>query len=140
MMMAQVLTITSVARWTGLRPSAIRYYESLGLLPAPTRVGGRRRYDAEVLSRLALITSARCMGFGLAQIGELLHGFAPDIPAAERWHVLAARQLRAVESQLVRVESMKQQLEAVLRCECLTLDACARAFHARTCPDEPAAH
>ncbi|MGN6810513.1 MAG: MerR family DNA-binding transcriptional regulator, partial [Thermomicrobiales bacterium] len=40
------LTISAVARQAGLRPSALRYYEAAGLLPAPARVSGRRRYDA----------------------------------------------------------------------------------------------
>src|SRR3954470_6165446 len=53
------LAIGDVSRIAGLRPSAIRYYESLGLLPKPRREGGQRRYDADVLEWLSLIALAR---------------------------------------------------------------------------------
>jgi DNA-binding transcriptional MerR regulator len=48
-----------VARISGKAPSAIRYYESIGLLPEPTRVGGRRRYPGEVVRALAVIDTAQ---------------------------------------------------------------------------------
>jgi MerR family redox-sensitive transcriptional activator SoxR len=53
------LRIGEVARRTGLAPSAIRYYESLGLIPKPAYDGGKRRYDANVLEWLSLIALAR---------------------------------------------------------------------------------
>jgi len=134
--MANALTITAVARRTGLRTSAIRYYESVGLLPAADRVSGRRRYGPDILPRLALIAAGRQMGFTIAEIGVLMYGFDPDTPAAERWQALAARKLVEVEALIARAESMKQLLGSALRCQCLTLDACARAFQARTCRAE----
>ncbi len=126
--MATGLLIGAVARRAGLRPSAIRYYESMGLLPAPARAGGRRRYDDDVLPRLALIAAAQQMGFTVAEIGTLLHGFSPDTPASARWRVLAAQKLPEVEALIARAEGMKRLLEEALTCGCLTLDACARAL------------
>src|SRR5262249_53920342 len=69
-----MLSIGAVARQAGLRPSAIRYYERLGLLPAPGRVGGRRRYGPDVLTRLAVISFARASGFTLREVRRLLGG------------------------------------------------------------------
>jgi predicted site-specific integrase-resolvase len=57
--MSALLTIGEVAWATGIKASAIRYYEEAGLLPEPERVGGKRRYDEEVLRRLALIRGAK---------------------------------------------------------------------------------
>ncbi len=122
------LTISAVARQAGLRPSAIRYYESAELLPLPRRVSGRRRYSHEVLPRLALIAAAQRMGFTIAEIRTLLHGFSPDTPASARWQVLAAQKLPEVEALIARAQAMKALLEEALQCGCLTLDACARAF------------
>ncbi len=130
------LTITAVARRAGLRTSAIRYYESVGLLPTPGRVSGRRRYDPDVLPRLALIAAAQQMGFTIAEIGTLMHGFDADTPASARWQVLAAKKLIEVEALIARAEGMKQLLGEALRCGCLTLDACARALQAKTCSAE----
>src|SRR5579871_2568976 len=126
--MATDLSIGAVARRAGVRPSALRYYESLGLLPAPARVSGRRRYDADVLPRLTLIAAAQQMGFTVAEIGTLLHGFSPDTPASARWRVLVAQKLPEVEALIRRAQGMKRLLEEALTCGCLTLDACARAL------------
>ena len=57
------LTISQVARQIRLRPSAIRYYERIGLLPRAERLSGQRRYDDSVLYRLAIIQRARQLGF-----------------------------------------------------------------------------
>jgi MerR family redox-sensitive transcriptional activator SoxR len=122
------LTIGAVARRSGLRASALRYYESVGLLPAPPRVNGERRYDAAVLERLAVIRMAQEAGFTIAEIRTLLHGFAPDTPPLTRWHALATRKLPEVEALIARAEGMKRILEAGLRCACPTLEECARAL------------
>jgi len=57
------VTIGSLARQAGVRPSAIRYYERLGLLPPPPRHGGRRSYDSDAVARLALVQFALATGF-----------------------------------------------------------------------------
>lgn len=59
------LTISQVARQVGLQPSAIRYYEQIGILLSAQRIGGMRRYDTTVLRRLAVIQRARQTGFTL---------------------------------------------------------------------------
>src|SRR5579871_3123297 len=119
------LTISAVARRAGVRPSTLRYYESVGLLPPPQRVSGRRRYDPAVLVRLTLIAVAQRMGFTIAEIKTLCDGFAPDTPASTRWKVLAAQKLPEVEAHIARAQGMKALLEEAQRCGCLTLDACA---------------
>lgn len=129
--MTATLSIGALARQAGLRPSAIRYYESVGLLPAPERVSGRRRYDPAVLARLALIAAAQQMGFTVAEIKTLMYGFSPATPASARWQALAARKLPEVEALIARAEGMKRLLEQALRCGCLTLDDCARQL--RSC-------
>jgi MerR family redox-sensitive transcriptional activator SoxR len=73
-----------VARRVGIRTSALRYYERVGLLPAPRRVSGRRRYDESTVQMLRLIQLAQGAGFTVAEIQTLLHGFAPDTPPAAR--------------------------------------------------------
>ena len=78
------MSIGEVARHARVQPSAIRYYESLGLLPVPPRTGGKRRYDESVLDWLALVTLARQAGFTIAEIRELLAGFEPDTLPAVR--------------------------------------------------------
>jgi MerR family redox-sensitive transcriptional activator SoxR len=119
-------TIGEVARRAGIRPSAIRYYESVGLLPAPQRVSGSRRYDASVLQRLALIHLAQEAGFSVAEMRTLFTGFAKDTPASQRWHALAQEKLAEVDAWIKRAQGMKRLLEeCLLQCRCLTLEECA---------------
>ena len=68
------LSIGEVARRTGLRASALRYYEESGLLPAPTRVKGRRVYDAQVIRRIDGLRFAQEAGFTLKEIKALFQG------------------------------------------------------------------
>ena len=124
------LTIGVVAQRAGLRPSALRYYEDEGLLPAPARPNGRRRYDPDVFERLATIRLAQAAGFTVAEIRTFLHGFAPDTPPPDRWQKLAAHKLPAVDAQIARLQGMRAILEAGLRCECLALAECARLLDA----------
>ena len=58
-------SIGEVARRVGLSTSALRYYESVGLLPTPERSSGRRVYDQDALDRLAMIDVAQRAGFTL---------------------------------------------------------------------------
>jgi MerR family transcriptional regulator, redox-sensitive transcriptional activator SoxR len=126
------LTITQVAQRAGIRPSAIRYYESVGLLPVPARVNGRRRYDESIARRLTIIAAAQGMSFTIAEIAILVHGFSSDTPASARWHALAGEKRAAIDALIQRAEGMKRMLEAVSHCDCATLDACAEALAART--------
>src|SRR5688572_23189374 len=102
--MTEELTIGEVARRAGIRTSAIRYYEDVGLLPAPPRVSGHRRYDPSVVQRLAVLHLAQEAGFTIAEIRVLFNGFAPDTPPAERWEALARRKLDEVDVLIQRAQ------------------------------------
>ena len=118
------ITIGEVAKQAGIQASALRYYESIGLIPAPSRVNGRRQFDAAVLQRLAVIQLAKNAGFTIAEIQTLLHGFEPDTPPSARWRALAVEKLSEVDALIRRAEAMKQLLQAGLDCGCLRFEDC----------------
>ena len=122
------MSIGEVAGRAGVRPSALRYYERIGLLPAPERENGRRRYGGEVLrdvlDRLAVVRVAQQAGFKISEIRMLLDGFSDDTPPSERWRALAREKLTEVEALAERALGMKRLLERGLRCECLRLEDC----------------
>ena len=69
------LTISQVARMTGVNAKAIRYYESIGLLPPPLRGANHyRRYSMADINRLILLRRIRCLGVPLAEAQSLLIG------------------------------------------------------------------
>lgn len=120
------LSIGVVARRSGLRVSAIRYYESAGLIEAPRRVSGRRVYDANVFESIALIHLAQEAGFTVAEIRQLLSGFDRATPASARWQALARRKLADVVERIEQAQRMKHLLECLLRCRCETLGQCVQ--------------
>lgn len=134
--MIEELTIGEVAQRAGIRPSALRYYESAGVLPPPRREHGRRRYDASVLQRLAVVAVAQEAGLTVAEIRELFHGFAAETPASARWQALAEQKLIQVEALITRAEGMKRLLEQMVGCGCLSLDECGRLLLGRAPHDD----
>ena len=122
--MAKDLAISDVARVFGLRTSAIRYYEQIGILPAPARKNGQRRYDDSVLFRLAVVQRARETGFTLEEIRELFFGFSPGTPPPKRWHQLSERKIAELRERMKRLKTMETLLKRVETCRCDVLDEC----------------
>lgn len=121
------ITIGQLARQAGVRPSALRYYESIGVLPTPRRVNGQRRYDASTLHRLRVIQLAQRAGFSIAEIQTLLGDFAPETTPAERWRPLAEHKIAEIEALIARAHEMKRILHTLLTCGCVNLEQCGVA-------------
>jgi MerR family transcriptional regulator, redox-sensitive transcriptional activator SoxR len=123
----ETLGIGEVARRTGMAQSAIRYYESAGLLSGPARSGGGwRAFPPEVVDQLKVIRLARELGFSLDDIRTLLNGFSADTPPSVRWQQLAQRKLPDVDVLIQRATAMKRLLEKGLRCDCVSIEDCIR--------------
>ena len=122
--MAGDLAISDVARVFGLRTSAIRYYEQIGILPPPMRKNGQRRYDNSALFRLAVVQRARETGFTLEEIRELFFGFPPGTPPPKRWHQLSQRKIAELRDRMKRLKLMETLLKRVEDCCCDALDEC----------------
>lgn len=118
------LTISEIARQAGIRTSAIRYYESIGLLPLPQRVSGQRRYHPDILRRLAFIQTAQAVGFSIAEMQTILNEINGDAPLSARWQSLAKHKMTEVNLLMQRAQHMKQMLEQGLHCHCTDLDQC----------------
>jgi MerR family transcriptional regulator, redox-sensitive transcriptional activator SoxR len=110
------LPIGELAKRAGLATSAIRYYESIGLLPEPYRVSGQRRYGDETLKRLEFIVAAQHAGFTLREITELAGDF--NVSA------LAQRKLPEVKAELKQARERKRWLDAASECDCGSPDEC----------------
>src|ERR1700758_677554 len=76
------LTIGEVSRRAGVAATTLRYYEQIGLIPAPARLGGQRRYDGSVLTRLEVIRLCKSAGVALEEIQALFAAAAPGRPAS----------------------------------------------------------
>ena len=118
------LTISEVAKRAGIRASAIRYYESIQLLPQPQRIGGRRRYNPDVLRRISFIQVAQAAGLTIAEIQTLINELDNDMPLSERWQALAHQKLVEVDALMRKVQGMKMILVNGLNCRCSNLEEC----------------
>ena len=124
LMSSENLGIGEVARLSGKAPSAIRYYESIGLLPEPARVSGRRRYPGEVVRALAVIETAQRAGLALDDIQLLLHASEEDANAVEQLRRVAERRLPVLREAIARAELVREWLEQAAECCCPTLETC----------------
>ena len=121
---AEDLAISDVACVFGLRTSAIRYYEQIGILPPAMRKNGQRRCNNTVLFRLAVVQRARETGFTLEEIRELFFGFPPGTPPPKRWHDLSQRKIAELRVRMKRLKLMETLLKRVENCHCDALDEC----------------
>lgn len=127
--MAAHLTIGEVARRAGVAPTALRYYEKLGLLPAPERIGGRRRYDEAIL-RLEVIRLCKAAGFSLDEIAVLMDDDTPGRPVAR---ALAEAKLAEIDAQIASLARARSIVEWGMQCTCPSIDECTCGIH-RTVP------
>ena len=111
------LSIGEVARRSGLRTSAIRYYEKIGLLPQAPRRGYQRRYDPLILERLAIFRFAQYVGLRLTEIKRLLND-VPGRPPPERWRQLAKERLSQVDSLMSNAQAIRGLLQMTLDHKC----------------------
>jgi MerR family redox-sensitive transcriptional activator SoxR len=117
--MAQ-FTISEVARQVGLRASAIRYYEQMGILPPARRTSGQRRYGLGTVHQLAVLRRAQEVGFTLDEIRQLFSGFR-----STQWRKLAERKQIELDEQMGRIQTMKDVLNRLREnCRCETVQQC----------------
>lgn len=122
--MVDEMTISEVAKRVGVRASTLRYYESVGLISSPKRVGGKRRYDASVLKQLAIIQLTKQSGFTVTQMQTLLSHEQSDTTALEHRRKLARQKLTEVEILMNQMSQMKQLLEKWLHSGYVKLEDC----------------
>jgi MerR family redox-sensitive transcriptional activator SoxR len=115
--------IGELARLTGLRTSAIRYYEAERLLAAPPRVAGRRDYGEDARERLELVLAAQRAGFSLREIRELVAA-ADGRAMSIAWHARAHDKLEQLDRDLERIASTRRFLHEILACGCDTRAGC----------------
>jgi MerR family redox-sensitive transcriptional activator SoxR len=120
------LTIGEVAARSGVAPSALRFYESLGLIASTRTNGNQRRYDRAVLRRIAFIQAGRAAGVSLEQIGEVLatlpRGRAPN---RRDWERLSRRWRDDLDQRIETLQALRDRLTSCIGCGCLSLRRCA---------------
>jgi MerR family redox-sensitive transcriptional activator SoxR len=120
------LTIGQLAERAGVATSAIRFYESRGLVSSARTTGNQRRYEQSTLRRIAFIRTAQRVGLSLDEIAEAL-GTLPDGRALTKadWHRLSTAWRPRLDEQIERIERLRDRLDSCIGCGCLSLRTCA---------------
>jgi MerR family redox-sensitive transcriptional activator SoxR len=118
------LKIGQIARQAGVATSAIRYYERIGLLPAPERKAGRRVYTEQAVDRLAVIAYARACGFRLDEVRALFEPAEAGQRSAGLWTPLAQAKIAELLDREAELRAMRKLLENALACRCLGFEEC----------------
>jgi MerR family transcriptional regulator, redox-sensitive transcriptional activator SoxR len=121
-----LLTVSDVATRSGFAPSALRFYESVGLIDAQRTSGGQRRYERNVLRRLAFIRAGRNVGLGLDEISDALATLpAGRPPTRADWSRLSRSWRSRLDDQIAALTALRDGLESCIGCGCLSLKRCA---------------
>jgi DNA-binding transcriptional MerR regulator len=124
--MAPSLTIGELARRVDVAATTLRYYERIGLIQSPARVGGQRRYDYSIVARLDVIRLCKAAGFGLDEIQML---FADDSPGRPASRALAETKLVEIDARIAELQRAREIIEWGMRCACPSIDDCTCGIH-----------
>src|SRR3981081_4542213 len=126
--MADVLTITEVARRSGVASSALPFYKALGLIRSERAGSGHRRYQRAALRRIAFIVFAQKMGLSLDEVSVELAKL-PDnrVPHRADWGRLSGSWTRKIDESIAELERLRAGLTQCIGCGCLSLKLCQLA-------------
>lgn len=120
------LTIGQLSERSGVATSALRYYESRGLIASERTTGNQRRYRQAMLRRVAFIRSAQRVGLTLDEVEEALATLPEGrTPTKADWARLSRGWRPRIEEQIERLERLRDKLDGCIGCGCLSLRTCA---------------
>jgi MerR family redox-sensitive transcriptional activator SoxR len=125
-MEGESLTIGMLSERSGVRTSALRFYEAEGLIHATRSAAGQRRYTRETLRRVSFIRVAQQVGLTLDEIRDALASL-PDkrTPNQRDWHRLSTSWRPRIDAQIAMLERLRDRLDSCIGCGCLSLKVCS---------------
>ena len=131
----ETLSIGRLAERSGVSVSAIRFYESEGLIRSSRNAGGQRRFERGAIRRLAFVRITQGLGFPLAEIRAALATLPEErTPTKRDWERLARRFDAELERRIETLTRLRETLSGCIGCGCLSLERC-RLYN----PDDRAA-
>ena len=126
--MSGLLTISEVARRSGVAASALRFYEERGLVKSERAGSGHRRYPRAVLRRIAFIVFAQRMGLTLEEVGAELAKLPENrVPERTDWAKIYASWTKRIDERIAELERLRAGLTRCIGCGCLSLQDCQLA-------------
>jgi MerR family redox-sensitive transcriptional activator SoxR len=121
-----LLSIGELARRTGLSVSAIRFYETKGLVKPLRTSGAQRRFPRSDIRRLSFALIAQQLGLSLEEIARALAGLPQGrAPSRQDWARISGQVRAALDTRIALLERTRENLDGCIGCGCLSLDRCA---------------
>jgi MerR family redox-sensitive transcriptional activator SoxR len=120
------LSIGAVAERTGLAVSAIRFYESIGLVSSERASSGHRRFRRSAMRRLSFVRICQRLGYSLDDIKAQLESLPNERTPTERdWNRMATGFADEIDQRIADLTLLRSKLDGCIGCGCLSLDSCA---------------
>jgi MerR family redox-sensitive transcriptional activator SoxR len=120
------LTIGELSHRSGVAASALRFYETVGLVDSERTLGNQRRYARHMIRRVAFIRAAQRVGLSLEEIQSALSSL-PDgrTPTKSDWQRVSRAWTARIDRQIADLEQLKRKLTGCIGCGCLSLRTCS---------------
>ena len=123
--MATEVTIGELSERSGVAPSALRFYETQGLIASRRTSGNQRRYERSTLRRIALIQAGRAAGIPLERIRAALETLPSQrTPTRRDWERLSRGWRDDIDERIETLQALRDRLTTCIGCGCLSIDAC----------------
>ncbi|OLQ74082.1 redox-sensitive transcriptional activator SoxR [Photobacterium proteolyticum] len=120
------MSVGEVAKRAGVTVATLHFYEEKGLIYSSRNQANQRRYDRQILRRIAVIKAAQNVGLTLQEISdELGHLPKHKAPKKKEWEELAQDWHQKLEDKIQSLRALQTQLGSCIQCGCLSLDSCA---------------
>jgi MerR family redox-sensitive transcriptional activator SoxR len=125
MQASDFLSIGQLAGRVGVSVSAIRFYESRGLIASERNRGGQRRFRRSDIRRLAFIQITQGLGFTIAEIADVLASLPENrTPNKADWSRISKNIQIALDERITELQRLRTKLDGCIGCGCLSLEVC----------------
>lgn len=125
MALGQWISIGELASRTGVAPSALRFYEQLGLIGSERTSGNQRRFRRATIRRVSVVRAAQRCGISLDEIASVLADLPSDRTASlEDWQRISAAWSTRLDERIATLTRLRGKLTGCIGCGCLSLDRC----------------
>ena len=123
--MAAALTVGDVAERSGVAVSAIHFYERQGLVQSWRTEGNQRRYERDVLRRLAIIKVAQEVGIPLSAVRNAFDSLPrKGAPSRRDWERISKAWAGDLDRRIQLLQNLRREFGSCIGCGCLSLDRC----------------
>jgi MerR family redox-sensitive transcriptional activator SoxR len=120
-----LLSVGDVSRRSGVAVSTLHFYEAQGLLSSARTAGNQRRYQRDVLRRVAFVRAAQALGISLGEVARALQALPQQrTPTKADWARLSMQWRAELDQRIADLQALRDQLQSCIGCGCLSLRAC----------------